>query len=256
MSFFNKALASIGIGSAKVDTKLSSSMVKPGEILSGVVEITGGSTEQKIDEIYLSLLTNYIKESNDTKVQQQAVLEKMKIVDSFVISANEKKEIPFTFMLPHDTPISLGKTKVWLQTGLDIKNAIDPSDKDMIVVEPSPLIATILGAAEQLGFQLRKVESEAAPYKWKNRLPFIQEFEFYPTSGPFRGRLDEIEMIFLNISGSSVDLHLQVDRRARGLGSLLSEALNMDETFVKLRVTTQDLHGFKQQLEQTIQRYS
>lgn len=255
MSFFNKALASVGIGAAKVDTKLVESSFVSGEEIRGIVEITGGSVEQQIDEIYLTLLTNYIKESNDTKVHKQAVLEKKKIVDPFVIGVNETKEIPFTITLPHDTPVSMGNTKVWLQTGLDIKNAVDPSDKDVVQVKPSPLISTILSAAEQLGFRLRKVECEAAPYRWKNHFPFIQEFEFVPTSGPFRGKLDEIEMIFSNNNGSSVELILQVDRKVRGLGSFLSEALEMDETFIKLRVTNQDLPGFKQQLESTIRRY-
>lgn len=255
MSFFNKALASVGIGAAKVDTKLVESSFVSGEEIRGIVEITGGSVEQQIDEIYLTLLTNYIKESNDTKVHKQAVLEKKKIVDPFVIGVNETKEIPFTITLPHDTPVSMGNTKVWLQTGLDIKNAVDPSDKDVVQVKPSPLISTILSAAEQLGFRLRKVECEAAPYRWKNHFPFIQEFEFVPTSGPFRGKLDEIEMIFSNNNGSSVELILQVDRKVRGIGSFLSEALEMDETFIKLRVTNQDIPGFKQQLESTIRRY-
>ncbi|WP_404450210.1 sporulation protein [Sutcliffiella horikoshii] len=255
MSFFNKALASVGFGAAKVDTKLTESSFVSGEEIKGIVEITGGSVEQQIDEIHLTLLTNYIKESNDTKVHKQAVLEKKKVVDSFVIGVNEKKEIPFTLTLPHDTPVSMGNTKVWLQTGLDIKNAVDPSDKDIVQVKPSPLISTIISAAEQLGFRLRKVECEAAPYKWKNHFPFVQEFEFVPTSGPFRGKLDEIEMIFSNNNGNSVELILQVDRKVRGLGSFLSEALEMDETFIKMRVTNQDLPGFKQQLESTIRRY-
>ncbi|WP_404433187.1 sporulation protein [Sutcliffiella horikoshii] len=255
MSFFNKALASVGIGAAKVDTKLAESSFVAGEEIKGIVEITGGSVEQQIDEIYLTLLTNYIKESNDTKVHKQAVLEKKKIVDPFVLGVNEKKEIPFTLTLPHDTPVNMGSTKVWLQTGLDIKNAVDPSDKDIVHVKPSPLISTILSAVEQLGFRLRKVECEAARYRWQNHFPFIQEFEFVPTSGPFRGKLDEIEMIFSNNNGSSVELILQVDRKVRGLGSFLSEALEMDETFIKIRVTNQDLPGFKQQLESTIRRY-
>jgi len=39
MSFFNKVLASVGIGAATVDTKLERDVVMPGEEIKGVVEI-------------------------------------------------------------------------------------------------------------------------------------------------------------------------------------------------------------------------
>ena len=54
MSFFNKVFASVGIGAAKVDTKLEKDRVMPGEEVRGIVEIRGGNTEQNIDDIYLS----------------------------------------------------------------------------------------------------------------------------------------------------------------------------------------------------------
>ncbi|MED4604324.1 sporulation protein, partial [Paenibacillus validus] len=53
MSFFKKMLASVGIGSAKVDTELDSSQVSVGGAISGVVRVQGGSTEQQVDRIYL-----------------------------------------------------------------------------------------------------------------------------------------------------------------------------------------------------------
>ena len=57
MSLFNKVLASVGIGAATVDTKLERDQVDPGEELKGVVEIRGGNTEQRIDDIYLTINT-------------------------------------------------------------------------------------------------------------------------------------------------------------------------------------------------------
>ena len=68
MSFFNKVLASVGIGAATVDTKLERDQVVPGEEIKGIVEIRGGNVEQKIDDIYLSVNTQYVKESDDRKV--------------------------------------------------------------------------------------------------------------------------------------------------------------------------------------------
>ncbi|WP_449536587.1 sporulation protein [Ferdinandcohnia sp. Marseille-Q9671] len=256
MSLFNKILSSIGVGSARVDTKLTTDQLRVGEKVSGVVEIVGGSTEQQIDEIYLSLMTTYLKESNDRKFNQQATIEKIKIVERFTIGSNEKREIPFSFVLPLDTPATLGKTKVWIQTGLDIKNAIDPTDKDYLSVSPSPLMAGVLNAVYDLGFSLRKVDCEAAPYRLRKRLPFIQEFEFVPTSGAYRGKLDEVEVMFFPQSPDQLEVLMQVDRRARGLGSFLAEALEMDESYVRFTVNTSDLPNLKSQINSLISRHS
>ena len=59
MSFVNKLLASVGIGSATVDTKIFRSELVPGEKVEGIVQIRGGNVEQEIDSIYLSLYTTY-----------------------------------------------------------------------------------------------------------------------------------------------------------------------------------------------------
>ncbi|MGM0922771.1 MAG: sporulation protein [Bacillota bacterium] len=256
MSFFNKILSSVGIGAAKVDARLASDKIVLGEELKGIIHVQGGNIEQQIDEIYLSLQTTYLKESDDKKYHQTATIIKVKINEPFVIMANEIKEIPFAFPLPADTPITLGSSKVWLETGLDIKGAVDPSDKDFLDVAAPPLVQTIFSALRDLGFNLRKVENEAAPYHLRKRLPFIQEFEFYPTAGPFRGKLDELEVVISNVSHHGVELLLEVDRRARGLGGFLSEALEMDESLVKVMITQQDQASIRKTLENVIQRYS
>ncbi|MDX8361780.1 MULTISPECIES: sporulation protein [Bacillaceae] len=255
MSFFNKMFASIGIGSTTVDTKLYNDRLVAGEEVKGIVELTGGNVDQDIDSIYLSVKTTYIKEVNDTKVNRQVDIGKFKINEPFTIKAGEAKEIPFSFELPIDTPVTMGKTKVWIQTGLDIKNAVDPSDKDYILVEPMPLTTAIFNSINELGFRLREVESEQAPYSMKGRLPFIQEFEFFPTSGPFRGKLDELELVFFPQSHDSVEVLMEVDRRARGLGGFLAEALEMDESIIRFTVTTNDMDYLTQKMKELIERY-
>ncbi|MCL6615609.1 MAG: sporulation protein, partial [Anoxybacillus ayderensis] len=82
MGLFNKVLASIGIGAAKVDTKLHESHLLLGESVTGVVEVTGGNIDQQIDDIYLSLCATYTKEVDDRKVTKQAIIEKWKIAQS------------------------------------------------------------------------------------------------------------------------------------------------------------------------------
>ncbi|MEK3808575.1 sporulation protein [Metabacillus sp. SLBN-84] len=256
MSFFNKILSSVGIGAAKVDARLASDRIALMDEVKGIIHVQGGNVEQQIDEIYLSLQTSYLKETDDKKYYQNATITKIKINEPFVIMANEVKEIPFAFQLPSDTPITLGSSKVWLETGLDIKGAVDPSDKDRIEVLPPAIVQTVFAALRDLGFNLRKAENEAAPYHLRKRLPFIQEFEFYPTAGPFRGKLDELEVVISNISPQGVELMLEIDRRARGLGGFLSEALEMDESLVKVMIPNADQQAIRRTLEDVIHRYS
>lgn len=74
---------------------------------------------------------------NDTKITNESVSDKVRVSEPFTIGANEVVEIPFSFTLPFYVPVSYGKTKVWITTGADIKNAVDPTDQDYIIVEPS-----------------------------------------------------------------------------------------------------------------------
>ncbi|WP_208854676.1 sporulation protein [Geobacillus thermoleovorans] len=252
---FKKLLSSIGIGAATVDTKLAKAQYVQGETVEGVVDIRGGSIEQHIDEIYLALVTTYLREIDDKKHEEKAVLARYKVSGSLTIGPNETKTIPFQFALPYDVPVTLGSSRVWLQTGLDIKMALDPQDRDHLAIEPHPLVAAFLEAARQLGFRLHHVQCEQSPRYWQRRLPFVQEFEFKPASGPFKGCLDELEAIFF-LSENSVEVLLEIDRKARGLSGLFAEALDMDETFVRFTYGTGDIPALPQLLADAIQKYS
>jgi sporulation-control protein len=256
MSFFNKVFASVGIGSAAVDTKLEKDTYMPGETVKGVVEIKGGKVEQQVDEIYLTLNTTYLRESDDKKYTVTAEIERFRLTTPFVIGAIEKKDIPFTFQLPFDTPLSIGRSKIWVTTGLDIKGAVDPSDKDYLKVVPNPLMSAVFNAVDNLGFRIREADCEEAPRRLRGRLPFVQEFEFVPTSGLFRGKLDELEVVFFPSGNGSLDIMFQVDRRARGLSGLFSEAMGTDETNVRLSVSNADIPNLQQKIQSVIQRYS
>jgi sporulation-control protein len=256
MSFFNKVFASVGIGSAAVDTKLEKDTYMPGETVKGVVEIKGGKVEQQVDEIYLTLNTTYLRESDDKKYTVTAEIERFRLTTPFVIGANEKKDMPFTFQLPFDTPLSIGRSKIWVTTGLDIKGAVDPSDKDYLNVLPNPLMSAVFNAVDNLGFRIREADCEEAPRRLRGRLPFVQEFEFVPTSGLFRGKLDELEVVFFPSGNGSLDIMFQVDRRARGLSGLFSEAMGADETNVRLSVSNADIPNLQQKIQSVIHRYS
>ncbi|MUG71911.1 sporulation protein [Paenibacillus validus] len=257
MSFFKKMLASVGIGSAKVDTELDSSQVSVGGAISGVVRVQGGSTEQQVDRIYLYIKTSYVKEENDHKVTREAEIGKFLLTDAFLLRPDERKEIPFSFRLPEQTPVTLRNAPVWVETGLDIEMAVNPTDRDYIQVTPSQEMQTVLDALDVLGFRLREVENEYAP-RLGGRLPFVQEFEFVPTTH-FRGKLDELEMLFFP-KGGDLELFLQIDRRARGLRGMFAEELGLDESFVRLTIPGSELRYGAQtvasKLKELISRYS
>ncbi|MEG0259047.1 MAG: sporulation protein [Lysinibacillus sp.] len=255
MSIFNKALASIGLGAAKVDTKLEKSSYVAGETVRGIVEIKGGNVEQDIATIYLTVYTTYIREANDKKYTDSAAINKVQVCSPFSIKANEGKSIPFSFELSLDTPVTMGKTKVWIQTGVDIKNAVDPTDKDFIEVKPTNIATRVLNEMTNLGFRLRKVDCEKASLKIRSHFPFVQEFEFAPTSGTYRSHLDELEIVFLSQAQNSAELLIQIDRKVRGLGSLFAEALDMDESYVRMTITAQDLPHLNTKLSQAIAKH-
>lgn len=257
MSFLNRMMASIGIGSATVDTRLESARVRAGEEVRGVVQIRGGSLPQQVSQTYIHLMTQYRRERDDRQVRETVTVDRFLVSDPFTIGPGEFREVPFAFRLPDDTPTTVGRTQVWLKTGLEVPSAVDPTDQDHLAVLPHTHAQVVLDAIERLGFRLRQAECEYSR-RLGSRLPFIQEFEFVPT-GQFRGRLDELEaVLFPHPRG--VDVMLEVDRRARGLSGLLEEAFAADERRLKVEFLTEHLAtgagGVAGYLEEIIRKYS
>lgn len=256
MSFFNKILASVGIGSAKVDAKLVESTIRVGESVEGMIEVKGGNIEQSIDEIYLTINTNYEKEDDDRVINKQAVIATIKLNEPFVIMPEETKTFPFRFDLPLDTPISASSSQVWLQTGVDIKGSVDPTDRDMVTILPHQLMDRVLNTFSELGFSLRKVKNEEASYRLRKRLPFVQEFEFIPTSGSYYSKFDEVEVLLFLIDDKTMEVVIEVDRRARGIAGLFSEALDLDESIIKFTLYENELPQVKSKIKQILDSHS
>ena len=68
----------------------------------------------------------------------------------------------------------------------------------------------------------------------------MQEFEFKPYSGPFRGKLDELEIVVFPFE-EEAEVFMEIDRKARGMGSYLSEMTGRDEEHLKFIFTEDDL---------------
>lgn len=251
MGFARRLLTSMGVGAATVDTRLDTAELVPGEEVRGVVELTGGDSDQEIEAINLDLQTTYKRESGETTVRETATIERFPVSSAQTVEKGSSQEIPFSFRLPQDTPLTVGRCRVWLRTALDVRMAVDPSDSDPLTVRPDAATQTILDAVEGLGFVLREAENEELPYRHRRRMAFGQEFEFVARSGEFRGRLDELEIVMF-ASEEEVELMLQVDRRARDLGSLLSESLGADESRVRLTISRNEAKRGTEHVAETI----
>ena len=232
---FGRLLSSIGVGAATVDTRLERDEFVPGEEVRGVVEVKGNGSEQDINGIHLEIQTHYKRESGDNTVTETGTIERFSVSGRRTIGANSREELSFTFRLPYDTPLTLGRSSVWIRTSLDVRMAFDPSDSDNVTVRPNHTMRFVLDSMGRLGFHMKNAENEELPHRLRRRLPFGQELEFVAGSGEFRGRFDEVELLMFP-SEDSVDLILQIDRRARGLGSFLSEAIGTDESYASLNI--------------------
>ena len=237
-------LSRVGIGSARVDTVLPKTTLTAGESVEAEVHVEGGSSEQEVDAIYFALLTRY---ETDDHVRT-GVIDKFHVADPFTIGPNEERTFPITIDVPLDTPITAGRTNVWLETGLDIDWSVDPEDRDPIQVEPGPRLSEFMDALDSLGLTLHKAVCEQAHGTvFSGR--FVQELEFTARSGPFAGKLDELEIIPTETE-SGLDVKLEIDRR----GGLLSEMADIDERWSQLSFTNESANEMESKLRSEIER--
>jgi sporulation-control protein len=253
MDFFQKALATVGIGAAKVDTRLSQSNFIPGDLITGEVHIQGGNVAQDLDAIYLAVATRYRRESDDSTYYAEHVLAWHQLTERTLIEPQQTRVVPFTVRLPEETPVTVQEVPVYLKTGLDIPRALDPKDQDYIQVQPHPLMTHVLNAVQALGFQLAKVDCEHSRVGLTPH-PFVQEFEFRPI-GEYRRRLEELELIF-RLQGETLDVFLELDRRARGLSGLFDAAFDMNERFAHFQVTSATTGDLQSRLVQVIESHA
>lgn len=231
---FRKLLSSIGVGGARVDTRLSHDTLVPGETVSGETIIEGGSGAQEFERIYLYVSTRYKHEGSLC----EHTLVEHSVGGKISVNGGERRTIPFSFPLPYETPLSLGPHDVYVCTGLDVTGAVDPGDTDPIRVAPHPLQQAVLDAAENLGFRLRQVENEYDPHNGPP-IPFVQLFEFGP-EGRYEGKAGEIEIVFRLSGDEALDVLVEIDRRAGSVSDGPEPALSTNGHVIRLRVTRSD----------------
>jgi sporulation-control protein len=240
-----RLLASFGIGSAKVDTLLTSHLLRPGERLEGIVHLRGGQADQRVLGIYLDLLTNV---EHDDRLSAYTVA-RFELGEEVRLGAGQEAEVLFNFMLPLHTPSTLSpdtadpkrpaRNRVWLRTGLAVSWGLDPQDSDPLEVLPLPAVEVVLEGVRRAGFRLVGVRNATQLMlrgAWLSLpLPVVQTFSFVPTAGSgYAGRLDRLELTLANIT-EELEFLLQLDRSTSGLGGLISDIRDTDESTERLR---------------------
>jgi len=178
-------------------------------------------------------------------------IDRFTLAEGLTIAPDQEETRPVSIDIPYDTPVTLGSIEVWVETELDIDLAVDPEDKDYLDVEPTPRLQTVFDALDDLGLSFHSAECQADPYNRYTSTRFIQEFEFRPSGGPFRGQLDELEVV-AQPGPDELTLFLEVDRR----GGLLSEMTDTDEQHVRTTVTSTDVSQVRSDLETLIERHA
>ncbi|MGL5346982.1 MAG: sporulation protein [Peptostreptococcaceae bacterium] len=258
MSILKKTMACVfGIGGTKVDTIVSSKCIYPGGKIEGLVNIYGGQVNQDIKNVIIDVKTSYEKEYDDKTTIVETVVQRFLLNVDKVINSEDNISLPFSFILDYNCPITKGKSKVWLSTRLDIENAIDSLDTDTVTIKPSKDMETVLNCIRDLGFKLKSTKNIFDKHSL-SKYKYVQEFEYTPISLPFRGKLDELEVVIVaNNNGLSV--LLEVDRKVRGLGSLIAEKLSLDESLIKVEFSYDELQNSQlvvSKIEKIIKKHS
>ncbi|AKG74156.1 sporulation protein [Salinicoccus halodurans] len=129
---FENLLTRIGIDGVTVDTRLSDASYRVEDDIDGVIEITGGSSTQSVEDIELTLykvISGYRKDSDFD--EHQEVLQTIRLEHTVTIGTDETVEIPFEFSVSGLT-VSDDRHSVRLHTKVFLPNSIDAKDEDDI----------------------------------------------------------------------------------------------------------------------------
>jgi sporulation-control protein len=129
------------------------------------------------------------------------------------VSKGDNLKLPFKFILNKQTPFSTMKTPVWIHTGLDIKNVLDPKDNDSLRVNAGPYLQAVLDAFERLDLVIYRVVNVEDFYD--SSLPFLQQIEFRPT-GSYKYELNYIKVMYV-LHEASLELIMYVSKNAKDL---------------------------------------
>lgn len=181
-----KLLAKVGIGSATVETVLESTAVTPGGTVDATVRVRGGGVEQRVDRLDLVFETRYRDADGersgraDQRYRSTAV-GSTTLAENLILRPDTDRTRNVSVDVPGHTPVTFGNIQVWVDTVLDVPDAVDPGDRDHIEVRPGARMDAVLNAAESLGLSLHTADCEVDRDGVYTERAFFQEFEYRPT---------------------------------------------------------------------------
>ncbi|ORT58635.1 sporulation protein [Streptomyces sp. CB03238] len=226
---FKRLLGSLGVGGPTVDTVLDPGPVLPGGALNGQVHLRGGDADFTIEHITLELVARVEAEHDGGESEGAIVFDRFTVGGSFRLAAGEAHSVPFSVMLPWETPITelygqpLGIV-LGVRTELAVAGAKDKGDLDQLAVRPLPAQEAILEALGQLGFGFKSADLELGRIGGTGQqLPFYQEIELAPAP-QYAHQVNEIEVTFL-AGPAGMEVVLEADKRG-GLFSAGHDAVS------------------------------
>ncbi|MED3948422.1 sporulation protein [Priestia aryabhattai] len=178
---FKKMFAKMGVGAAKVDLRLNETAYTLGHVIEGAIFIQGGNVQQHINLIDVEFWLEVQMKSGQMHTHR---VESLRAASAFTINEGEKKEIPFTYHLPLDLPISASNVSYFFKTHLDIEGGVDSTDRDPVRIKAPESLYQLVEGFETLGFREKHHSGKFNGYK--------QEFAFFPTDF-LKGYVNEVE---------------------------------------------------------------
>lgn len=184
---FGSLKNALGLNTLKVETILHNPTTEVGGVLSGVITIYGTDRPKTINHIDLNLCTIAEKEVGDDEVSHAFKIGSMRVAHEMVIDKGQTLNLPFELVIPSETPITNiayphhSKTKLWIETDVDVAATLDSSDKDPVFTTPTPTMASFLEAMNSLGFRLASSDVEVGYLNTSfgsSVLGCYQEFEY------------------------------------------------------------------------------
>jgi sporulation-control protein len=215
---FKKLFASVGFGSAAVDTVLHEPNVVPGGVVQGEVRFEGGSVDQEIQALTVGLMAQVEVETSDGERRENIEFGRQQLGGTLHLQQGEGHVVPFQLAVPWETPITnllghqLTGMKLGVFTELAIARAVDSTDLDPINVHALPAQQAILDSFGQLGFAFKRADLEKGHiHGTRQQLPFYQEIEFHAPP-QYRG-LNQVELSFV-ADGGVMDVVMEMDKKS------------------------------------------
>ncbi|NBE80160.1 sporulation protein [Micromonospora rubida] len=216
---FKKMLGAFGVGAPSVDTVLSNPNTRPGLLLGGQVNLTGGGHDVEIDHINVGLVTRVEMEGAEEEYDAFVEFHRVGVAGGLHLREGQHLTIPFQLPVPWETPVTsvygqhLHGMTMGLRTEVAIRGAVDKGDLDPVYVHPLPVQERILDAFGRLGFQFKGADLERGHISGLHQtLPFYQEVEYYAAPQYAHG-ITEVELTFV-ADERGVDIVLEFDKRA------------------------------------------